>query len=124
MNKICTIKIIVLLLFLIPLIVPGQSRRTDKQKEKYLERLKEDRRKEAEKQYQEAVKSHYKMQSKETRKMMKQTFKKSQREGKAKFFLKRWYDNIFNKRKMKERQQKNNPHLKAFVIPDLLNNYS
>ncbi len=118
MKKTLIIHCSLLIAFMLPLLLSGQSRKTPRQKEQYLEKLKAERKKEAEEKYKEALKNHYNMQSKETKKMMKSTFRKSQNEGKSKFFLKRWYDNIFRKRKMKENKQNGrDPHLKAYLSP-------
>lgn len=105
-------------LSILPLVTNAQEK-SERQKEKYLEKVKAERQKKAEKQYQEAVKNHYDMQSPETRKMMRQTFKKSQREGKPKFFLARWYGNIFHKSRFQKNNQNKGPILrpKAFIIP-------
>lgn len=94
-------KIIIILTFLIaPFFVHAQA---DKRQRQY-EQKKEAQKKEAEKKYFEAVKQNYKMQSPEVRKQMKRSFKESRRlaENRQRFFLLRWYDNIFNKRRMKE----------------------
>ena len=112
-------------MLIMPVMSFAQSSRNAEKRQKKLEKLKEQRKKEEEKKYEEAVKENYKMQSPATKKMMKQTFKKSIKlsENSSSFFLKRWYDNIFNKRKMKQNQQiqGKNPQQKAQIrIPGFL----
>jgi hypothetical protein len=111
------IRLIIISILILPATSFAQSNKRAEKREKQLEKLKEQRKKEAEKNYEKALRDHYNSQSPETKKMMKETFRKSMRqsENRDRFFLKRWYDNIFNKRKMKENQQNKgiNPHQKA-----------
>jgi hypothetical protein len=98
--------IIFLSFFFAPSFVHAQS---DKKQREY-DKKRELKKKEAEQKYFEAVKQHYKSQSPEVRKQMKKQFKESRRiaENRKKFFLTRWYNNIFNKRKVKKHQENNN----------------
>jgi hypothetical protein len=70
-----------------------QSRRQEAKRRKQLEEDKSKREKEAQQAYEDAIKKHYNMQDQGTKKMMKQTARKSQFSGehKKEFFLKRWF---------------------------------
>ena len=104
-------------ILMMPIVSIAQTNRQAEKQQKKLEKLKEQRKKEEERNYKKAVKEHFKMQSPETKKMMKKTFRESLRQSKNRdrFFLKRWYDNIFHKRQMKENKQNQgkNPMQKA-----------
>mgnify|MGYP001283587097 FL=1 len=62
-------------------------------KQKEVARIQEERKKEAVKQYNEAVRRHQSIQTKETRKRMKMNEREASRKSKGKkvFFLKRWF---------------------------------
>ncbi|HOV11437.1 MAG TPA: hypothetical protein PLL90_06710, partial [Bacteroidales bacterium] len=70
-----------------------QAKRQEAQRRKQFEKEKEQRDKEAEAAYEEAIQRHYAIQDKATKKMMKQTAKKSQmnREHKKDGFFKRLF---------------------------------
>lgn len=95
----------------------SQNSRKAEQMQKRYEKKQEEQKREAEKKYRAALKEHYKMQSPSTRRSMKKNFRSSMRdsENKQEFFIKRWYHNLFNKRKMKENRQykDRNPHHKV-----------
>jgi len=70
-----------------------QAKRQEAQRRKQFEKEKEQRDKEAEAAYEEAIQRHYAIQDRATKKMMKQTAKKSQmnREHKKEGFFKRLF---------------------------------
>ncbi len=70
-----------------------QSKRQEAQRRKQFEKEKEQRDKEAEQAYEDAINRHYAIQDKNTKKMMKQTAKKSEmnREHKKDGFFKRLF---------------------------------
>jgi hypothetical protein len=80
-----------------------QSKRQEAQRRKLFEKDKKKRDKEAEQAYQDALNKHYAMQDQGTKKMMKQTAKKSQLAGehKKENFLKRWFSPKQKKSKSK-----------------------
>jgi hypothetical protein len=80
-----------------------QSKRQETLRRKQFEKEKEKRDKEAEQAYQDALNRHYAMQDQGTKKMMRQTAKKSQHasEHKKDNFLKRWFSPKQKKSKSK-----------------------
>jgi hypothetical protein len=80
-----------------------QSKRQEAQRRKQFEKEKKKRDKEAEQAYQDALNRHYAMQDQGTKKMMKQTARKSQQVGehKKENFLKRWFSPKQKKSKSK-----------------------
>jgi hypothetical protein len=104
---------LILVLFFSFLISPVYIHAQADKKQREYDRKKEIQKKEAEKKYFEAIKNNYKMQTPEVRKQMKRSFKESRRiaENRKQFFIIRWYNNIFNKRRMIEHQ--NNKRQKA-----------
>jgi hypothetical protein len=80
-----------------------QSKRQEVQRRKQFEKDKKRRDKEAEQAYQDAINRHYAIQDQGTKKMMRQTAKKSQQVGehKKEFFLKRWFSPKQKKSKSK-----------------------
>jgi hypothetical protein len=94
------LKKIFLIIFVLSLSVPiescskfQQSKRQEAQRRKQFEKDKKKRDKEAEQAYQDAINRHYAIQDEGTKKMMRQTARKSQQVGehKKEFFLKRWF---------------------------------
>ena len=113
---------VVILMFLcisVPAFIYAQNSNNADKKQKEYEKKQEEKTKEADKKYQEAVKKQYQMQSPSTRKKMKKHFKEMQKaaNNKKDFFLKRWFNNVFHKRKMKENRNNNgkNPQHKACI---------
>ena len=110
-------KLLIISFLILPIVSFAQSSRKVEKREKQLEQLKEQRKQEEERNYEKAIRDHYNQQSPETKKMMKGTFKQSMRqsENRKKFFLHRWYDNLFHKRQIRENRQNkgNNPKQKA-----------
>jgi hypothetical protein len=80
-----------------------QSKRQETQRRKQFEKDKKKKEEEAEKAYQDAINRHYAMQDQGTKKMMRQTAKKSQQVGEHKKdnFLKRWFSPKQKKSKSK-----------------------
>jgi uncharacterized protein HemX len=70
-----------------------QSKRQETQRRKQFEKDKKKKDKEAEQAYQDALNRHYAMQDQGTKKMMRQTARKSQQLGehKKECFIKRWF---------------------------------
>jgi hypothetical protein len=94
------LKKIILIIFVLSLSVQlescskfQQSKRQEAQRRKQFEKDKKKRDKEAEQAYQDAINRHYAIQDEGTKKMMRQTARKSQKVGehKKEFFLKRWF---------------------------------
>jgi len=90
--------ILVIMVFTIALSGSGcssfqQAKRQEAQRRKQFEKEKEQRDKEAEAAYEDAIQRHYAIQDRATKKMMKQTAKKSQmnREHKKEGFFKRLF---------------------------------
>lgn len=80
-----------------------QSKKQQIKRQKQLEIDKERKEKEAEQAYNDAIMRHYSIQDQNTKKMMKQTSKKSytDREHKREFFIKRWFSPKQKKSKSK-----------------------
>lgn len=100
-------KLLVIILVAVPLLYIGTSCNTAKQSsgkavKETEERQEEKRERQAEK-YEEARERHMEIQTKETKKRMKKMQKKSERYNynEKKFFLVRWWEKIFNKRRRK-----------------------
>jgi hypothetical protein len=94
------LKKLILIIFVLTLSVSfescskfQQSKRQEAQRRKQFEKDKKKRDKEAEQAYQDALNRHYAIQDQGTKKMMRQTAKKSQQLGehKKENFLKRWF---------------------------------
>jgi len=90
--------ILILLLCLLSLVLSdcstmAKQRIKEKKRHKQNEKLVDERKEEETKQYEDAVKQHYKNQTRKTRKRMKSSARKSRRlnENKKEFFLKRWF---------------------------------
>jgi len=75
----------------------GKQYRAEKKRHKQLEKDKEKKKKEAEKAFTEAMKRHYKMQSKDTQRAMKRGKKiaegYNENRKQKEFFIKKWFTN-------------------------------
>ena len=94
------LKKLILIIFVFTLILSfngcskfQQSKRQEIARRKQLEKDKKKKEQEAEKAYQDAINRHYAMQDEGTKKMMRQTARKSQqvKEHKKENFLQRWF---------------------------------
>ena len=98
MKKIIIRGIVFLFMSVMSMNLAAQSgKRVQKMVDKREEQLakdKEAKKKEAEKQHEAKKKAHYDMQTKEVRKRMKKTQRKSRRNNdkKREFFIKRWFN--------------------------------
>ena len=88
------LKLLILFICCLPLFTALQAQGNAEKRQKKLERQKEDKDAETLKKYQKAIKRHFKIQSKNTKKDMKSTLKKSQAlsSTKKKFFMFRWFE--------------------------------
>ena len=94
------LKKFILILFVLSLIATTescskfqQSKRQETQRRKQLEKDKKKKEKEAEQAYADAINRHYAMQDQSTKKMMRQTARKSEQasEHKKQCFIVRWF---------------------------------
>jgi len=90
-------KILVLFICCLPVFVSAQENPNKKQKK--IEAQKKKKEEEALINYQSAIKKHHKIQTKNTRKKMKQSVKKSKQNSPdyQPFFLKKWFSGKKNK---------------------------
>jgi hypothetical protein len=93
-------KKLILILFVLTLCISfescskfQQSKRQEAQRRKQFEQDKKKKEKEAQQAYEDAINRHYQIQDQGTKKMMKQTARKSQQVGehKKQNFLQRWF---------------------------------
>jgi 3-hydroxy-3-methylglutaryl CoA synthase len=84
----------VILLCLLALVLAGSCRSSyGTRKQREVAKMQEERKKETLKQYEDAVKRHKSIQTKETRKRLERNERDAQRktQGRKTFFLKRWF---------------------------------
>lgn len=85
---------LIILIGFLPIALSSCRTSQAQKQQKGIEKRKAERKKETEQLYEEALKRHHDIQTKETRKRMKQTQKKAKRINKPKekkFFLFRWF---------------------------------
>lgn len=100
---------VLLLLMVLPFLFAGTSCNSSRKASDAVQRaekLQEEKRERQAEKYEEARERHMAIQTKETKKRMEKMQRKSERYNynKKKFFLVRWWEKIFKKRKRRETQ--------------------